>query len=129
MSSFEYDRLKKKGFSLSSRNRDSISEEKASIPGPGAYKINKSFCNPKRGAIFVSRKGLYYDVLMKGKPSISPQKYNLRFTLVESGRYKNIQFGRRISNGGHVNDEFPSVGTYNLPSCFDPKYKKVFSLS
>lgn len=117
----------KKGTTLRSRIETEPSTRK-SIPGPGAYFNNSKNNDPKGGISLSGKNGNFLDSYGKSGTNVSPQNYNIKYDAVENGRFNKVTMGIGDKNKSYASSN-PGVGSYNLPSCFDPKKKNTYSLN
>lgn len=118
-----------KGITIAQRYSNIDMNKKNKYPGPGAYFKKINWTDKTKGAVLISRKGMYYDEYLKGRGDVNPLTYSVKYSLIDKGRYKNIVIGGM----GHAKLDAgtcsPGVGSYNLPSCFDRKMKRSYALN
>ena len=118
-----------KGITIAQRYSNIDMNKQNKYPGPGAYFKKINWTDKTKGAVLISRKGMYYDEYLKGRGDVNPLTYSVKYSLIDKGRYKNIVIGGM----GHAKLDAgtcsPGVGSYNLPSCFDRKMKRSYALN
>ena len=119
---FDYNILKKKGYSINSyRNKNSNLNK---FPGPGQYKSKINFWMKNEQCTLKHRPPFYLMDKIKLLTGVSPQKYKIKYRSTENGRYNGVGFGYGNKSILNISDN-PGPGNYNLPSCFDMKRRKV----
>lgn len=128
MSCFDINIKKNKGITMTSRHEEGKNKQK-DFPGPGLYFKKFNWLNKIKGTTMISRRGLYYDQIVKGRSSVSPQSYKLNYSLIENNRFKLLKIGGMGHEKLSSSNKTPGVGTYNLPSCFDISKKRTYALN
>jgi hypothetical protein len=119
---FDYNILKKKGYSINSyRNKNSNLNK---FPGPGQYKSKINFWMKNEQCTLKHRPPFYLMDKIKLLTGVSPQKYKIKYRSTENNRYNGVGFGYGNKSKLNISDN-PGPGNYNLPSCFDMKRRKV----
>jgi len=121
-STFDENVNKKKGYSI--HEESSSNKNKNMVPGPGQYKKKDDWIH-KDAPSLKHRPKFFIDEQIKGLTAVSPQKYKINYKSVEKNRYQGVGFGIGDKNSPIKKNKGPSVGTYNIPSQFNKKGKKL----
>jgi len=126
---FDMNLKHKKGFIFGEKFNYTTTDNRYK-PGPAAYSIK----NLKKFGILPitikSRHGFFYDDDLKKKSAtVSMQRYNPNYNLVQMNRFKAITFGIGDRPNLHVVNKFPGPGAYRVPGNFDRGYKGKLPLN
>ncbi len=121
-SEFDNNIKNKKGYSI--HEQSITNEKKNNVPGPGQYKGKDNWIH-KDGPSLKHRPKFFIDEQIKGLTVVSPQKYKINYKSVEKNRYQGVGFGIGEKNNSPKKNKGPDVGSYNIPSQFNQKGKKL----
>ena len=121
-SEFDDNIKNKKGYSI--HEESTTNGKKNNAPGPGQYKGKDNWIH-KDAPSLKHRPNFFIDDQIKGLTAVSPQKYKINYKSVEKNRYQGVGFGIGEKNNSLKKNKGPDVGSYNIPSQFNQKGKKL----